>query len=333
MWRFKYRDGVIPNLAAFSYAFIGYAFGVWLITSSSLFVLLAGSVLLGHAMIIAAYLLHECAHNTIYARNIDNTRMGTLLGWLTSSCYGSYEGLRQKHFRHHIDRADVVAFDFRPALARHPRLVAVMEALEWCYIPALDILMHLLVLIVPFVMPTRRHLRAHVLEVLLIRSTAFAVLAWISPLALVGYALAWILMVTVLRFMDAFQHTYDLSATLETPSHGPATGHDAAYEQHNTFTNLHSTHWPVLNLLTLNFGYHNAHHEKPAEPWYRLPDLHQKMYQGYCPQSLPFFNQLKAFHRYRTRRMLNEDPSDLDILSDRGATFVGVEGVSFLTGH
>ena len=33
------------------------------------------------------------------------------------------------------------------------------------------------------------------------------------------------------------------------------------------------------------------------------------------------------------QRLLNADPDDLDVLSDQGKTFIGVDGVSFLTGH
>lgn len=332
MLRMKYRDGRISNVLAFTYAFGGYATGFYLIQKSDWIFWLPGTLLLGHAMIIAAYLIHECAHNTIFASNAANARVGKILGWLASSCYGSYEGLRHKHFRHHVDRADVVAFDFRPRLSRHPRLVKLMEAAEWCYIPALDILMHALVLALPFTLETRRHMRAHVLKVLIVRGSVFGLLAWHAPQTLMLYPLAWTLMAIVLRFMDAFQHTYEITETLEEKSKGKPL-FDAAYEQRNTFTNLHSTRWPVINLLTLNFGYHNAHHEKPNEPWHRLPALHRQLYGSTCKQSLPFFNQLRAFHRYRTQRMLNADPSDLDVLSNKGATFIGVDGVSFLTAH
>ena len=43
----------------------------------------------------------------------------------------------------------------------------------------------------------------------------------------------------------------------------------------------------VLNLLLLNFSYHNAHHERPIEPWYRLPALHARLYPGEHHQTLP----------------------------------------------
>ena len=47
---------------------------------------------------------------------------------------------------------------------------------------------------------------------------------------------------------------------------------DRQYEEDNTYSNLLSTRYPWLNLLVLNFCYHNVHHNKPSEPWYRLPN-------------------------------------------------------------
>ena len=66
---FRHRDGVVPNLLAFAYAFGGYAAGWWLITRGAIVPAVAGTVLLAHAMVIAAYLVHECAHNTVFRDN------------------------------------------------------------------------------------------------------------------------------------------------------------------------------------------------------------------------------------------------------------------------
>ncbi|MDP2227323.1 MAG: fatty acid desaturase [Moraxellaceae bacterium] len=332
-WQFRYRDGVWPNTLALSYAVAGYAAGMALITRDSVWLNAAGSVWLGHAMVIAAYLIHECAHNTIFSRNEDNARLGRLLNWLTGACYGRYDVIRRKHFRHHVDRADVVAFDFRERIRRHPLAVRLVHALEWLYVPAQDIYMHALVLVVPFTLPSRRQDRASVLAVLLVRGTAFGVLAYHFPRVLVFYPLAWMFMATVLRFMDAFQHTYDLLPTLEQPRGDEVKRYDAAFEHRNTYSNVHSLRHPWLNLFTLNFGYHNAHHEKPAAAWHQLPALHRELYGDDETQVLPFSNQLLAFHRYRTQRLLNTDGGDTDILHDKGRSFVGVDGVSFLTGH
>lgn len=51
----------------------------------------------------------------------------------------------------------------------------------------------------------------------------------------------------------------------------PSTLRTAAYEQGNTYSNLNSQRHRWLNLLLLNFCYHNAHHQRASVPWYRLP--------------------------------------------------------------
>ncbi len=330
---FRHQDGVLPNLFAFAYAFGGYALGWWLITREGLLPNALGTVLLGHAMVIAAYLVHECAHNTLFADNAHNARLGRVLLWLTGACYGSYETIRHKHFRHHVDRGDIVAFNFRPRLQQRPLALRVIQGLEWLGIPAVDVLMHWLVPVMPFVLPGRKHLRRHVVAVLLVRGLLFAAVGWYAPQALLCYSLAYLLMLHVLRFMDAFQHTYDLFETLEGAAGAEVAGFDAAFEQSHTFTNLHSVQHPWLNLFTLNFGYHNAHHEKPNQPWHRLPALHRNLFGDAMPQMIPFSHQLACYWRYRVVRITHEDPVDTDVLSNRGATFVGVDGVSFLTGH
>jgi len=330
---FRHRDGVLPNLLAFGYAFGGYAVGWWLLMREAWWVNAVGTLLLGHAMIIAAYLIHECAHNTVFTRNSVNARVGEALLWLTGACYGTYEGLRHKHFRHHVDRADVVAFNFRTRLLRHPVLLRTLQALEWACIPALDLVMHWLVPVLPFVMPSRRAQRARVVTVLLLRGTLFAIVAAHTPRALLCYGVAYLMMLHVLRFMDAFQHTYALFETLEQPSGPEAKQFDAAFEATHTFSNPHSLRYPWLNLLTLNFGYHNAHHEKPTQPWHRLPALHASLFGASLGQLIPFANQIACYHRYRVQRLVHEDALDFDVSGNRGANFVGVDGVSFLTGH
>jgi len=330
---YRYHDGLVPNTLAIGYAGLGYCTGWWLVCVDGWFLNLAGVLLLAHAMVIAAYLVHECAHNTLFTRNEHNAILGNILLWITGSCYGTYEGIRHKHFRHHVDRADVCAFNFRQRLLLYPRVLFVLQTLERIYIPALDILMHWMVPFIPFVLPGRRNQRVRVLVVLMIRTVVFAAIAFKAPKILLLYPLSYMLMLHILRFMDAFQHTYALFETLEQPRGPEASQFDAAFEYHHTYSNLHSQKYPWLNLFTLNFGYHNAHHEKPIQPWYRLPTLNRELFGEQLSQLLPFRNQLSSYFRYRVQRITHEDPVDLDVLSNGGATFVGVIGVSFLTGH
>ena len=329
----RYEDGLWPNLMALGYSLSGYVIGLVCIMATSVWLNFAGVVLLAHAMVITAYLVHECAHNTILKKNSHNARLGRFLNWLTGACYGDYEDIRHKHFRHHADRADVVAFDYRRRLAQHPVLTRLVQFAEWAYIPAVEILMHLLVIVLPFVMPSRRHRRHRVLLVLTIRMFFFSLLAWYSPRILILYPLAYFLFLTTMRFMDVHQHTYEIFETLEQNRGEEAKRFDRDYEHRNTFSNLFSIRNPWLNLLTLNFGYHNAHHLKPNAPWYRLPALHQEKFGNDDGQILPIVNLLKAYHRYRVPRILNADSGDIGRAEARGLHFIGVDGVSFLTAH
>lgn len=326
------KDGLWPNLGALLYVLFGY-FGGWAILLSAAVVLYPlGILLLAHSMIIAAYMIHECAHNTIFKNNNWNAGLGRMLMWITGACYGTYEEIRHKHFRHHVDKADVVAFDYRSRLAQYPILVKFMKVLEWLYIPAVEILMHLLVLILPFTMKNRSHKRKLVLRVLAIRASIFTVLFYIQPLAILCYALAYMIFLTVMRFMDVHQHTYEIFETLDQPRGPEAKRFDRDYEHRNTFSNMISLKRPWVNLLVLNFGYHNAHHEKPTTPWYRLPALHKQLFADNQQQIFPFVNLLKSYHQYRVHRVLNVDEGDMEDL-EKGRHFVGVDGVSFLTAH
>ena len=104
-------------------------------------------------------------------------------------------------------------------------------------------------------------------------------------MALALYALAYLLFVHLLRFADCFQHTYDAYPIRgDTPIPNDKV-RDRAYEQANTFSNVVGLDNFWLNLLWLNFGYHNAHHERASAPWYRLPALNAELF-GTAPREL-----------------------------------------------
>ena len=329
---FRYQDGITPNLLAITYVLSGYAIGLWLMTSSDLIVALLATILFAHALIIAAYLFHEFAHDTIFARHENNIRAGTLMTWLTGSCYARYAHLRHKHIRHHIDRADVISLDTKALLLAAPApLRRAVLLLEWCYVPAIELLMHGYVIALPFLRVERHADRKRVSFILAIRLVAYAALAYVSPRAALLYCLAYLMMVTVLRFADAFQHTYDAYAILESDKVPQDKVRDRAYEQANTYSNLLSVRWPLLNLLLLNFSYHNAHHQQLAVPWYRLPALHHKLYCKADSQTLPMARLLSPFNKHRVTRVLSDDYGIVDTAAGKADGFIGAVAVSFLT--
>lgn len=281
-------------------------------------------------MVISAYLIHECAHNTIFAENVHNARLGAFLGWITGSCYARYADLRRKHFRHHVERADVIGFDYRRRLPAYPPLAKLIAALEWAYIPAVEIMLHALVVLLPLGADHYKPRRKRVLITLAIRAALFAVLGLISPKALLFYSGAYMLFLIVLRFMDANQHTYEL---VETRGEAPLPGgarRDREYEYRNTYSNPISMRFPLLNLLTLNFAYHNAHHDRPTVPWYRLPALHRELYGDDRTQVLRFRALVHAYHQHRVARAFRPLAASPASHADRGPDLQGIDGISFL---
>jgi len=328
---FRFDDAMLPNLMAWGYMFAAYIFGFAAMLASALWLNVLGVLFLAHAMVIAAYFVHECAHESLFKKSRHNQLFGELLLWLSGASYSDYKAIQHKHVRHHMDRADIVSFDFRTRLQQHPKTLKLIKTLEWFYIPALEIVMHGLVIVLPFVKENRKALRPRIITVLVMRIAFFAALATVSLKVLVLYPIAYMLFLTVMRFMDVHQHTYDLYETLDQPSGDEVKQYDGAFEKRNTFSNVLSLKHPWLNLLVLNFSYHNVHHDKQMQPWYRLPALHKKLYGNDETQVLSFANLLKSYHRYRVQRVVNSDATDIDV--HKGRDFIGVDGVSFLTAH
>jgi fatty acid desaturase len=173
-----------------------------------------------------------------------------------------------------------------------------------------------------------------VLALLALRVGLFAALAWVSLKAAILYALAYVIFLNVLRFMDAFQHTYEVFATRSLAAAPVDPRRDLRYEYENTYSNLLAERWSWLNLLVLNFPYHNAHHVRPGEPWYRLPALHRSLYgDRRDAQVITCRELLGSFHRYRVSRILAANYGAVAPAGapDRAGSFQGAVGVSFLT--
>lgn len=325
----KHRDGVTPNVLALIYILSAYCGGFYLLIQYRLRLFPCAVILISHAIVIAAYLIHECAHNTLFISNQRNAQLGKFLSWLIGACYCDYRTIRDQHFRHHIERADITALDLKPLLLNRPRLLRLIFALEWCYFPAIDWLMHITTAFSPFMLESRRKFRRQVIQMLILRGSIFLFVLIYFPAAAIGYLLAYTVALHILRFMDAFQHTFALSSPASTMHSMQKNNRD--YEQSNTFSNPLSLRHPWLNLLVLNFCYHNAHHSRPSEPWHRLPSIHRELFGENNFHTIPFENQLRAYHHFRVQRILNQDQPGFDVMASQGADFVGVVGASFLT--
>ena len=327
---FKNVESILPNSLAFGFAIFGYALGVSMLFSSHWLINAVGVLLAAQSLIISAYLVHEFSHWSIFKTPETNRRWGIVMSWINGSCYSTFEEIRSKHMHHHVDRADVLTFNVQHLMRDMPSFARnLIKLSEWMYIPALEILMHFLVIILPFIKPEWHYKRMRLMGIMLIRAPLFILMAWFSIKAWLLYLLAYGIMLTALRFADAFQHTYDVFLQ----SNGKiADGklRDRAYEQANTFSNLTSLQYPWLNVLFLNFPYHNAHHEKPIVPWHQLPQLHQQLFgDTTLLPVIPMSKLLKAYHLHRVTRLQNSDYGELNNKSANA--FIGAAGVSFLT--
>ncbi len=328
-------EGLAWNGGALAWALGAWALGLAGLFHDSWWVRVPATLLLAHGMVVAAYLLHECAHQLVFRRARHNALLGELLSFVCGASYGRFDDIRHKHFRHHVDNDDVVWFDYEAFYARHPRVLAITRALEWCYVPAQEILMHGIMAFTSFVIPERRGQRRRNLAVLALRGGLFLLMLVVAPWAALLYLVAMLLMITVLRFMDSLQHDYPYSTTLFERGRAPRRG-DYAWEQEHTFSNPHSLRHGKLNWLTLNFGFHNAHHADMQLPWYRLPQKHRELYGDDPRYVIPLAAQLRIFHRQRVRRIVGnhgeETPSGRDWLAAarRGEVYGG-NAASFLT--
>jgi fatty acid desaturase len=224
-----------------------------------------------------------------------------------------------------------VTFDYRAALGATPNWIRQCAlALEWAYVPVIELLMRGMIIAYPFRYGTVAT-RIRLVLLLAVRVAFFTALAVISIKAVLLYALSYLLFLHVLRFLDAFQHTYEVF-----PSHSLAPApvdprRTRRYEYENTYSNLVSERWAWLNLLVLNFPYHNAHHERAGEIWYRLPGLHRSLYGKKDQQVVTCRALARSYHRHRVTRVLAEDYGSVAADGERASGFLGAVGVSFLT--
>ena len=323
--------GAWPNHVAIAYTLVGWPAGIWLLTRPGVLAGVFGVLLTSHTLVYSAYLIHDCVHHAVFRTAAANDRLGRLMSWINGACLADYARLKKKHLRHHSERLDVVTFDYRAALNAAPVWVQrVVLVLEWAYVPTVELLMRGLIVAAPFSSGAVAD-RIRVSAYLAIRVALFALLAWFSWKALLLYALSYVIFLTVLRFMDAFQHTYDVyaSKSLEAAPFDPRR--DLRYEYENTYSNLIAERWWWLNLLVLNFPFHNAHHVRPGLPWYRLPALHRSLYGANDQQVLTCRQLALSYHRHRVARVLAEDYGSVSEGKNRAGTFLGAIGVSFLT--
>jgi fatty acid desaturase len=320
----SHRQKSLWNVGAISYILTGYGVGVALILLSHPWLNAIGTLFLAHSLICSAYLSHEFMHGNIFRSRQWNTAWGNLMLWLNGGCYYGFQVLTSQHIAHHVDRVDVFTFDIQDAIQKLPRLLRwTVLAMEWCYVPVVAFWSRWRSISAPWWNDERRDQRLRVTAVFCLRLALFITLGYISLKALLLYFLAYLIMITVLRFVDAFQHTYEAFLPgIDLPKR------DRNHEQSHTFTNLISYRYPLLNLLLLNFGYHNAHHAVMRCPWHSLHQLDRELSNGHEQQYISLGKQIQNYHQFRiTRLLLGQGDVDNHSLNK----FYGAADVSFIT--
>jgi hypothetical protein len=72
------------------------------------------------------------------------------------------------------------------------------------------------IILAPFFESQKRHLIGRTLTFMLYRTVAFIILGWFSWKAFILYAIAYISFFNIMRFADAFHHTYEYVIISET---------------------------------------------------------------------------------------------------------------------
>ena len=327
--------GQLKNTAAITYALLGYTSGVALLFVHPWWGNLLGVILTAHSLLIASVLVHEFIHGSIFTSRALNAFWGRVMMHLNGACYASWQQISEHHINHHVHITDFIPFDYSEYINTMPmRLRSLIHALEWAYIPGFEFVMRLYVITSPFTDPDKHHLRRRTLLILAYRAGVFALLAYVSLKAFLLYGLAYYLFVAMMRLVETFHHTFEYTVQGQ-----PIVKRDRAYEQINTFSNVVSIQYPWLNLLYLNFGYHNAHHDNMRCPWHELPQHHQRVfdeasgrYGEMAGNLLSFWEMMATYHRFRVAR-IGADQGE--VYGENGefsmVNFTGGAGASFLT--
>ncbi|MEO1394374.1 MAG: fatty acid desaturase [Cyanobacteria bacterium J06634_5] len=319
------------NGLALAYSVVGYGFSIVCLGISGsdrawLFNIF-GVALLTHTLVWAAYFVHEFMHGSIYRSLRWNALGAQILLFLTGSCYCRYRPLARYHLAHHKNRTDFSSFSMSDFLRSLPAwLLKIIETLEWLYFPAINFILRWFCALSPFLSKNRTSDRWRNGRLLFVRGALFAALAVYSWKAVLLYFVAYVCFINILRFMDCFQHTYNVVQLGQ-----PMPKYSPEYEERNTYSNLVVGNSRWVNLLFLNFGYHNAHHHVMYCPWYLLPQLDAEIYSAQCAQFVSLGSLVKNYHQFRMQRLFGQK-SDV-VETEDGLNFDGFYGdigVSFL---
>ncbi|CAF0824798.1 unnamed protein product [Adineta ricciae] len=302
MVRLRLHDTLI-NVVIVTYMMGGYVAALYLIMcTNSLMTLIAATILLMHTMIVALTLTHECSHSCIAQSTWLNHVVGEITLVISGALYVPFTELQRQHNEHHAVQVGIDSYQVSHILSTWPRWLQILILpLEACYIPVLSFISWWRTLIVPLYVHKYQHLRKRIVIVFVLRHTFFYTMWCIRPTSLVCYFAAHVLFIDVMRVYDAYHHTFQIVSRGTLPPK-----HDFDYEQQTTYSTVFGRNTltrRMLDMIFLNYGYHNAHHRYPRVPWHRLQELDAIMYPKSNGHVIRLPAALKEYHRRRIDRI------------------------------
>lgn len=290
------------SIVVIAYVMIGQLAGLACILSARPAAHILGVLLLAHTTVLSGLLNHELMHRAVFRRARTNDWFGAVMSIFNGGCHVPFELLRRQHMAHHLHKVGYDSFSITGWVRTLPASVrAVLVALEFCYFPVLSLISRARALVYPFFAAKYAALRRRIAVVFCARLAVLVGLAMIQPWALVSLVVAHLLMITLFRLFDCYHHTFEVIPLGSEPPR-----HPERYEQERTFSSLLSRRCAWVNALFLNYGYHNAHHQLFAAPWYRLPEIDRRMFGEAAPHHILLRDWLRGYHRHRVARIYKE---------------------------
>jgi fatty acid desaturase len=249
--------------------------------------------------------------------------LGTILSLPIGTAYFPFEEYRLNHIRHHVEKIDVIGFDVQAFVNKlSPFWRWALTVTEGLYFPTIFFIVKIQG--VMEILKSKGAERRRAVVAGLGYGVFFLAILSVSPPAIIWLFIAVLIRIHCIRLVDAFQHTYD-----QIPQDVTVEKRSRQYEQNKTFSFPVFKKIPVLNLLFLNFGFHNAHHAAPGCPWYRLPKA-DSILSGRlnevnnstaysCTPQIGIWEILSNYHRHRIDRIIKYDQENV---YDEGGNFL-----------
>ena len=305
---------IFPNAILVPSIFLLYGIGAFLsIQGEHLWALPLSTILLTTSLLWAWYLAHDCAHLSVLRTKMANDLLGESLSLINGVSYTEFNAYRNDHVRHHSEKIDLLGVDLRKYskhIGKNARKTLVL--FESIYIPILFVVIKYAT-IVEVVQHGAKAKKLRALASVVVNWSLYLILVHISKFAAIPLLFAVCIRINVVRFVDAFQHSYSQI----DPASRDRNRRNREYEFVNTFSIPVAKKFHWLNLFILNFGFHGAHHIAPTCPWYLLPRLNNVIQKSHSfsqakstagrEWDISMIALIKNYHKHRIKRIFSKN--------------------------